>query len=202
MLCLIKRRHKCTNELIIDIIQLLMKIVPDPTIIPTSIYEIRKLLNINARRNKEDKQLSTTVIICQSCETIQVSNKKCSKRECNSQQDYLRKPYTYTWFNIQQQFEEIVTREQKLTFPSNTNTTSPPTSLTDITDGRLYRHFLNNEISDDVTILFTLSLSTDGVQIGLKSTKSLWLITLTINEIDVKNRFLLHNVVIGGINSC
>ncbi|CAF5177549.1 unnamed protein product, partial [Rotaria magnacalcarata] len=96
-----------------------------------------------------------------------VSNKKCSKRECNSQQDYLRKPYTYTWFNIQQQFEEIVTREQKLTFPSNTNTTSPPTSLTDITDGRLYRHFLNNEISDDVTILFTLSLSTDGVQIGL-----------------------------------
>ncbi|CAF2053857.1 unnamed protein product [Rotaria magnacalcarata] len=202
MLCLIKRRHKCTNELIIDIIQLLMKIVPDPTIIPTSIYEIRKLLNINARRNKEDKQLSTTVIICQSCETIQVSNKKCSKRECNSQQDYLRKPYTYTWFNIQQQFEEIVTREKKLAFPSNTNTTSPPTSLTDITDGRLYRHFLNNEISDDVTILFTLSLSTDGVQIGLKSTKSLWLITLTINEIDVKNRFLLHNVVIGGINSC
>jgi hypothetical protein len=42
----------------------------------------------------------------------------------------------------------------------------------------------------------------DGVQIGLKSTKSLWLITLTINEIDVKRRFLLHNVIIGGINSC
>ena len=48
----------------------------------------------------------------------------------------------------------------------------------------------------------TLTLSTDGVQKETSSTKSLWLITLTINEIEKSDRFLLHNVIIGGINNC
>jgi hypothetical protein len=159
MLCLMKHRHKCTNELIIDIIELLKRIAPDPAIIPKSIYEIRKLLKINTRRDKEDERLSTTVVICQSCETIQVSNKKCSERKCNSKQNYLEKPYTYTWFNIRQQLEEIVTREKRLTFPSIVGTGSSPTTLSNITDGRLYRHFLENEESYGTTKLFTLSLS-------------------------------------------
>ena len=32
--------------------------------------------------------------------------------------------------------------------------------------------------------------------------RSLWLITLTINEIKHSEQFLLHNVIIDGINSC
>lgn len=45
-------------------------------------------------------------------------------------------------------------------------------------------------------------ISADGVQLGLNSTKSLWLVTLSINEINVKHRFLLNNIIIGGVNAC
>lgn len=45
-------------------------------------------------------------------------------------------------------------------------------------------------------------LLADGVQLGLNSTKSLWIVTITVNEIDVKHRFLLNNVIVAGINSC
>ncbi|CAF1622336.1 unnamed protein product [Rotaria sordida] len=86
---------------------------------------------------------------------------------------------------------------------TSTGTSSPSCILTDIKDGRIYQDFLskmNLNLPDCHYI--TLTLSTDGVQIGTSTEKSLWLITLTINEIQQTERFALHNVIIGGINSC
>ncbi|CAF3796229.1 unnamed protein product, partial [Rotaria sp. Silwood1] len=202
ILCLIKRRHKCTNQLIVDILKLLNKVVPNSSIIPKSIYEIRKLLNLNVDQTKKDERSSQTIYICQLCETVQISNNKCSNTSCNIGENYLRSPYIYTWFNVREQLEQIIEREKNIMCTSGTDTIMSSRMLKNIDDGRLYKHTIHNEKLDNNTKLFTLSLSTDGVQLASNSSKSLWLITMTVNEIDVKHRFLLNNVIIGGINSC
>ncbi|CAF2840344.1 unnamed protein product [Rotaria sp. Silwood2] len=202
ILCLIKRRHKCTNQLIVDILKLLNKVVPNSSIIPKSIYDIRKLLNLNVDQAKKDERSSQTIYICQLCETVQLSNSKCSNASCNIGENYLRSPYVYTWFNVREQLEQIIEREKNMMCTSGTDTIMSSRVLKNIVDGRLYKHMIHNEKLDNNTKLFTLSLSTDGVQLASNSSKSLWLITMTINEIDVKHRFLLNNVIIGGINSC
>ncbi|CAF4552977.1 unnamed protein product [Rotaria sp. Silwood2] len=202
ILCLIKRRHKCTNQLIVDILKLLNKVVPNSSIIPKSIYDIRKLLNLNVDQAKKDERSSQTIYICQLCETVQLSNSKCSNASCNIGENYLRSPYVYTWFNVREQLEQIIEREKNMMCTSGTDTIMSSRVLKNIVDGRLYKHMIHHEKLDNNTKLFTLSLSTDGVQLASNSSKSLWLITMTINEIDVKHRFLLNNVIIGGINSC
>ncbi|CAF4470384.1 unnamed protein product [Rotaria socialis] len=188
ILCFIKRRHKCSNELIIDVISLLNKTVSNNSLIPKSIYDIRRLLNINSNQTKGSKNQAKTVTICQICETVQMSNKKCLNESCNIRENYLRLPYIYTWFGIRQQFEEIIQREKNMISASSSDTTMRLTILKDIIDGRLYKHVIRNESPDDTIKLFTLSLSTDGVQLASNSAKSLWLVTMTINEINTTHR--------------
>ena len=145
--------------MIIDIIRLLNKIVPNNSVIPKSIYDIRKLLNINSDQKKEKEKNATTVNICQICETVQISSKKCSNELCNIEENYLRPPYVYTWFNIRQQFEQIIGREKNILSTSGTDTTMPSATIKNILDGRLYKHLICSEKLDGKTRLFTLSLS-------------------------------------------
>ncbi|CAF3656376.1 unnamed protein product [Rotaria socialis] len=185
ILCLIKRRHKCSNELIIDVISLLNKTVSNNSLIPKSIYDIRRLLNINSDQTKGSKNQVKTVTICQICETVQMSNKKCLNESCNVRENYLRLPYIYTWFSIRQQLEEILQREKNMISAPSSDTIMRSAILKNIIDGRLYKHVIP-----------------DGVQLASNSAKSLWLVTMTINEIDTKHRFFLNNLIICGVNSC
>ncbi|CAF3538761.1 unnamed protein product [Rotaria socialis] len=191
ILCLIKRRHKCSNELIIDVISLLNKTVSNNSLIPKSIYDIRRLLNINSDRTKGSKNQAKTVTICQMCEAVQMSNKKCLNESCNVRENYLRLPYIYTWFGIRHQFEEILQREKNMISAPSSDTIMRSAILKNIIDGRLYKHVIHH-----------LLFSTDGVQLASNSAKSLWLVTMTINEIDTTHRFFLNNVIICGVNSC
>ncbi|CAF4614081.1 unnamed protein product [Rotaria sp. Silwood1] len=213
-LCLLKKRHKCSNALLVDFISLLYIIIPDAEEkIPKSLFEIRKLLKIIDDKKQSTSSMSLfspshTITICQSCETIVQSIDKCSNIECSERAGFKLKPYTYTYFNIRRQIEQILQRETKITFPktsslSTTPSPLPSSILTDIKDGRIYHDFLSkiNIILPDCHCI-TLTLSTDGVQIGKSTEKSLWLITLTINEIQISERFSLHNVIICGINNC
>lgn len=156
---MIKRRHKCSNELIVDIIRLLKKIFPNDTRIPKSIYDIRKLLNIKSEQRKGNENNSTTITICQTCETVQTSSTKCSTALCNIDENYKLAPYVYTWFNIRQQFEQIIGRENNMISTSGSDLTTSFAVMKNIVDGRLYKHVARNEKSDDITKLFTLSLS-------------------------------------------
>lgn len=204
-LCLLKKRHKCSNALLEDIISLLHIIVIDAEKnIPKSLFEIRKLLKIyeNKKNSKSSmpSSTSTTITICQSCEQITESVDNCSNKECSEHVGFKLNPYTYTYFNIRRQLEQILQREIKIDFQTPSSSSSP-SILTDIKDGQIYQNFLSKiNISDCYHITFTFS--TDDVQIGTSTAKSLWVTTLTINEVKQSECFLLHNVIIGGINSC
>jgi hypothetical protein len=207
---LLKKRHKCSNALLVDFISLLYIIVPDAKEkIPKSLFEIRKLLKIADEKKQSTSSIlfpppSSTITICQSCETISQSTNKCSNSECSEHVQFKLNPYTYTYFNIRRQIEQILQRETKIYFQKTISLptiSSQSSILMDITDGEIYHEFLSKLAITDCHYL-TLTLSTDGVQIGTSTEKSLWLITITINEIKKSERFLLHNVIIGGINSC
>ncbi|CAF4238175.1 unnamed protein product [Rotaria socialis] len=209
-LCLLKKRHKCSNALLEDLISLLYAIIPDAkTKIPKSLFEIRKLLKIID--DKKQLTLSTslpprssTIVVFQLCEMIAQSTDKCSNIDCSENIGFKLKPYTYTYFNIRRQIEQILQRETKINFQTTSSLSTASSSssiLTDVKDGRIYHDFLSKINIPDCHYI-TLTLSTDGVQIGTSTEKSLWLITLTINEINKSERLSLHNVIIGGINSC
>ncbi len=213
---MLKKRHKCSNALLIDIISLLYVIIPNAEEkIPKSIFEMRRLLKIiNSKKQVTPSTLSSspssTITICQLCEKIAESDDKCSNVQCSERGGFQMKPYIYTYFNIRRQLEQIIQREPKINFqttsssplPSSSSTTTSSSSvLRDTKDGRIYQNFISR-IDIPGCHYITLTLSTDGVQIGTSTEKSLWIITLTINEIQLSERFLLHNVIIGGINSC
>jgi hypothetical protein len=208
-LCLLKKRHKCSNALLIDLISLLYIVIPNAEEkIPKSLFEIRKLLKIINNKKQTTSSTSSpsqssTITICQLCETTAQSTDKCSNMECSECVGFKLKPYTYTYFNLRRQIEQILQRETKINFQNSSSLTTLSSSsiLRDTKDGQIYQNFLSRMNVPDCQYI-TLTLSTDGVQIGTSTEKSLWIITLTINEIQLSERFLLHNVIIGGINSC
>lgn len=112
---------------------------------------------------KSDKKASTTINVCQVCETAQVSNKKCSNESCNLDDSYIQPPSVYTWFNIRQQFEQIMGREKNIVKTTIDDTGMSSTMIKNILDGRLYKHLKRNETSEDKINLFTLSLSSNNV---------------------------------------
>jgi hypothetical protein len=195
-----------------DFISLLYIIIPNAEEkIPKSIFEIRKLLKIIDNKKKttpstSQPSLSSTITICQLCDRIAQSTDKCSNINCSERAGFKLKPYTYTSFNLRRQIEQILQRETKINFQNSSSLTSSSSSLCshvlkDIKDGQIYQNFLLRMNVPDCHYI-TLTLSTDGVQIGTSTEKSLWITTLTINEIQLSERFLLHNVIIGGINNC
>ena len=72
--------------------------------------------------------------------------------------------------------------------------------LSDITHGQIYRRFLTTIEGESIKNKHgcTFILNTDGVQISLKSTLSIWPVYLVINELPKHMRFQFPNIIIAG----
>ena len=68
-------------------------------------------------------------------------------------------------------------------------------SMRDIWDGAVYQK-LQSEIYDP---FITLNLNADGIQPHKSSTQTIWPILLVINEVPLKRRFALENVILAGV---
>ena len=75
--------------------------------------------------------------------------------------------------------------------------------LVDVKDGNIYQKFLATNDGKGVINRKTKSFvsNTDGVQLSTHSDTSLWPYYLANNEIDIKKRFSLENVIIAGKKS-
>lgn len=67
--------------------------------------------------------------------------------------------------------------------------------MSDIVDGLHYKHLLEQE-SD---AFITLTINTDGIQPYCNAEKSIWPVTLVVNEIDRKKRYSFQNLIIAGV---
>ena len=103
-------------------------------------------------------------------------------------------------FNITDQIRRLLSRREIIE-SLFTNPDYDPNNLSDITHGKHYRNFLE---SDDGSTLkqkraFTLLVNTDGIQISLKSTLSIWPVYIVINDLPKSRRFKFQNIIIAGI---
>ncbi|VDI31084.1 Hypothetical predicted protein [Mytilus galloprovincialis] len=70
-------------------------------------------------------------------------------------------------------------------------------TITDISDGLIYREILN-DFKDEDAFLLTALLNTDGVNLYSSSKVELWPIFLAINELSPKARFSRDNLLLVG----
>ena len=137
----------------------------------------------------DTKPLSTQVFICPDCESTFTSNAICS--QCSNHLSTISKPNSFFYFSIKNQIERI------LQYNKDISSTHPASavSMRDIQDGAVYRK-LQSEIYDP---FITLTLNVDGIQPHKCSTQTIWPILLVINEIPLKRRFALENIILAGV---
>ena len=103
-------------------------------------------------------------------------------------------------FNITKQVTRSFEREGMINSLFN-NEQTVSKCLSDITHGKIYQDFLNTAdgrfLKNKQAVTFILN--TDGIQISLKSSISIWPVYLVINEIPKHQRFSFQNVIIAGL---
>jgi hypothetical protein len=188
----LKTRHSLSAVCINDICSLLHILnVPNA---PRSWYEVKKAFNESSFISKTDHKIYW---ICPSCQNASDNMFICSNSNCDwcFTPPALMPNYFYT-FDITEQLSLILATTPDLNIPTRTtNAPHLPLSMADIVDG-LYYHKILDEESEP---FLTLTINTDGVQPYNSSEKSIWPVTLVINEIKRKRRFCFQNLIIGGI---
>lgn len=109
--------------------------------------------------------------------------------KCSSENFFVTLP-------LEQQLREVIQQNAedlrcKNAEPVNTN------SMRDIKDGKFYEKFLLTKNNGRNKI--TLVMNTDGVQVFKSKNKSLWPIQVFVNELDVRKRFLIKNILVLGL---
>lgn len=189
-------RHNLTFVALEDLLKLINKILQFNSL-PTTKYKFFKLFSKHKAKHvffckgcsnelellDDFNDKTGTQILCQVCAT----NNYCSSNKSDN---------FFITLPIKERLEEIVSKKLEhltnRTPPNNSNT------ISDITDGMLYKNLKSFGIRSNVHRL-TLTLNTDGVQVLKSKSKSLWPVQATINELDPSERFLTKNIVLLGL---
>ncbi|CAF3408645.1 unnamed protein product, partial [Rotaria sp. Silwood2] len=139
--------------------------------------------------------------ICQKCERISLSHVRCTHNNCDNHEKYETKPYTYIYFNVHHQLQQIFCREENIKCYSLQKEPSINV-MRDVNDGQVYSRLLREVNMNEMNNIMTFIMNVDGIAIGNNTEESLWVITCTINEIKRSERFKIHNSIIAGVCSC
>ncbi|CAF4441877.1 unnamed protein product [Rotaria socialis] len=129
ILLIMKKKHKCSNSLINDILKMLITLkVPR---VPASWYKLTEIIKRTDDTSKSNQQIiDSTCYFCPECE--QESTNPIA-------------PHTFMVMNIQQQIEEVLrsTHQNDLDLSAQTSTEST-TSLIDIHNGDVYKNIVHS----------------------------------------------------------
>jgi hypothetical protein len=187
----LKNRHSLSARCINDICSLLCILnVPDA---PRSWFHVTKAFN-KSFTSPLDRKLCW---ICPSCKKASDDSFICSHANCSwCFAPPAPMPTCFYTFNIIEQLSSILITTNDLYLSTHTKDASHPMfSMRDIVDGEYYRKILDEESGE----ILTLTMSTDGVQPFNSTDKSIWPVTLIINEVKRKKRFCFQNLIIGGV---
>jgi hypothetical protein len=105
-------------------------------------------------------------------------------------------PNSFYTFDILDQLSLILATTDDLVLPMCTKSTRRSMlPMKDVIHGNSYHKILREEPEP----FLTLTMSTDGIQTFNSTEKSIWPVTLVINEIDRRKRFCFQNIILGGI---
>lgn len=177
---LLKKRHRLSARCIDDILMLLRTLKVKN--VPSSWFEVKKGLT-------ETNKNWIEMFICPKCQKNPNTKTICSQCDCGFDSD--SKPKSFLSFSIREQLNRIINNNQDL-FLTIRHLRS---GLTDISDGTVHQ-----TIQRTVTGNFlSLTMNVDGIQPNRNSQQILWPILLVVNELPIKRRFAIENVILGGV---
>ncbi|CAF4333353.1 unnamed protein product [Rotaria sp. Silwood2] len=180
LLILFKYRHRLSIQCISDLLKLLLLFGVDQA--PRSWYQLKSLLMIN------DPTLSY-IFPCSQCSGPSTDSKKCSC--CGYQFSSTSCHDSFIISPIKDQLDIILRNNADIDFfsPFTNNT------LRDIKDGNVYQQ-IKTVCTDP---FLTLTMNIDGVEVRKGLKRSIWPILFVVNELPLKQRYALENVIIAGI---
>ncbi|CAF5174908.1 unnamed protein product, partial [Rotaria magnacalcarata] len=179
-LVLLKKRHRLSARCMDDIISLL-RIFNVPNV-PSSWYRLKKSLT-------ETQLTPIQFFICSECQELSTSSALCF--QCNCHFSSTNKPNYFFSFPIQSQTERILHYNRDI-LPTGR---CYAMSMKDICDGALHQK-LQSQIQES---FLTLTLNVDGIQSNKGSQKTIRPILLVINELPLKTRFGIENIILAGV---
>lgn len=193
---MIKKKHKCTNSLLIDFLKLLTLLkVPN---VPSSWYKLKQAVDKVQEKPKEKQNvIDSTLYFCPACETQSSSPDKCTNQPCQYSRNILMPPHIFMVMNIEQQIQQILKaiNNSHLNISTSRFTDLNSLSMKDIQHGRVHMNAsraLNNQHDSK---FITLTCNIDGVKVYTNSEQSMWTFTACINEIKRTQRFSIENII-------
>jgi hypothetical protein len=192
---MIKKKHKTTNSLLIDILKLLTLLkVPK---VPVSWHQLKQTISKSDEKQiQKQKMIDLTLYFCPECEEQSNDRNRCTNTSCSYNMNVLVPPHTCMIMNIQQQIEQILKsiHENDLHLSTKRYRKST-TSMTDIQDGRVYKEIICSLKNGPQIDFITLTCNMDGVAVYTSSEQSMWTFTACINELKRTTRFSIENII-------
>lgn len=194
VLLMIKKKHKCTNSLMMDFLKLLAILkVPN---VPSSWYKLKQIVNRSETKSTEKQQMiDSTCFFCPECEQESNSSEKCTNQHCAYKKNALIPPHTCVIMNVQHQINHVLRTidQNDLDFP--TKSRHSIISMTDIQHGNIYSNILQSLKDDHSPNFISLTCNIDGAAIYTSSEQSMWSFTACINELKRTLRFSVENII-------
>ncbi|CAF3899698.1 unnamed protein product [Adineta steineri] len=200
ILLMVKKKHKCTNSLVNDILKLLIALkVPR---IPTSWYKPKALIQQADNTHEEKQQMvDLTLYFCQECEQQSTDPNKCTNESCSSYLNSLIIPHTFIMLNIQQQIEQVLKSIHQTDLNLTTQTSNQfPTTMSDIYHGRVYKNIINSLKNEHHKLFISLTCNIDGAAVYTSSEQSMWAFTACLNELNRSIRFNMDKIIVFAIS--
>ena len=132
--------------------------------------------------------------ICPQCQKPSENQFTCSSNKCSWHfSPPASMPNHFFTFDIFDQLSSTLATTHDLHLPTHSNNIVH--SMRDLPDGNYYRRVVDKESCD----ILTLTMSTDGIQPFNCSEKSIWPVTLVVNEINRKKRFSFQNLLVAAV---
>jgi hypothetical protein len=191
----IKKKHKTTNSLLIDLLKLLALLnVPN---VPSSWHKLKKIINRSEEKpNEIQEMIRATLYFCPECGSESNDRDKCTNQLCPYNTNVLIPPHVFMIMNTQQQIEQILRSiNQNDLQLSATRCRNSAISMTDIQDGRVYTNILRSLKNERQPNFITLTCNIDGIAVYTSSEQTIWTFTACINELKRKIRFNIDNII-------
>lgn len=176
-LILLKNQHRLSTKCIDDIIKLLKNLhVPNT---PSSWYNVKRLII-------ETKPQSTKYFICSICDNLITNEGYC--QFCST--THHNKLPSFLSFSVANQLENILAYNDQIDLLHQ----NKDLLIHDIVDAAVYQRIR----AKNADRMLTLTMNIDGITPSSGRQSTVWPIVLVVNEIPLKLRFALENIILAG----
>lgn len=193
-LLLLKKRHRCSINLLDDIIRLLkaLKVAN----VPSSWHRLKRIIRQTKRGEKEQTSIESTLFFCSECHQQSANSNTCINAHCSNNQSGSTSLHCFIVMNIEKQIEHVLRSinidDLNLTFVSDWNKSS---EMADVQHGNIYRNIVYSLRNQNRKLFITLTCNIDGAALYTSSEQSMWTFTACINELRRSIRFNMENMI-------